>query len=106
MNGSARTMRVMHWAGWLAGLTVTILALFAFRDRLDKAHVALSFLLLVLGASAIEGRRLGIALAAAAFLAFNWFFLKPYNTLVIADPLDWLVLAAFLGTGIFAANLL
>ena len=76
------------------------------RGRLDKAHVALGFLLVVLGGSAAGGRALGIALAGAAFVAFNVFFLPPYNTLVIADPLDWLVLVVFLVTGVVAAQLL
>lgn len=76
------------------------------RHRLDKAHVALAFLLIVLGGSAAGGRALGISLAIAAFLGFNYFFLPPYNTLVIADPLDWLVLFAFLVTGVVAAQLL
>lgn len=78
----------------------------AFRARLDKAHVALGFLLVVLGGSAAGGRALGLSLAAAAFLAFNLFFLPPYNTLVIANPLDWLVLFVFLVTGVVAAQLL
>jgi two-component system sensor histidine kinase KdpD len=37
---------------------------------------------------------------------FNWFFLPPYHTLVVADPLDWLVLVAFLATSAVAAQLL
>ena len=50
--------------------------------------------------------RLGLALAFGAFLAFNYFFLPPYLTLAIADPLDWLVLVTFLITSIVAAQLL
>jgi two-component system sensor histidine kinase KdpD len=81
-------------------------ALLAGRGRLDKAHVALLFLLVVLGGSAAGGRALGVMLAGAAFLAFNLFFLPPYHTLAIADPLDLVVLLAFLVTGIVAAQLL
>jgi len=77
-----------------------------FRGRLDKAHIALIFLLAVLGGSAAGGRALGITLAGVAFVVFNVFFLPPYHTLVIANPLDWLVLFAFLVTGIVAAQLL
>ncbi len=43
---------------------------------------------------------------AAAFLLFNWYFLAPYNTLVVSNPLDWLVLVAFLIVSIVAAQLL
>ena len=45
-------------------------------------------------------------LAAAAFLCFDIFFLPPFGTLTIQDPLNWLVLVAFLGTSILSAQLL
>ena len=100
------TRRALQCLFWLAILAATVAALLMARSRLDKAHVALVFLLVVLAGSAAQGRAVGIALASAAFVAFNWFFLEPYNTLRIADPLDWLVLLAFLVTGIVAAQLL
>jgi len=91
---------------WLAVLAVATLLLFVVRARLDKAHVALAYLLVVLGASSDGGRAIGLGIAATAFLAFNYLFLPPYYTFVIADPLDWLVLLAFLITSAVAAQLL
>jgi two-component system sensor histidine kinase KdpD len=91
---------------WLVALGVGTAAMLAFRERLDKAHVALLLLLVPLGGSAAGGRSVGLGLAAASFLVFNWFFLPPYHTLVVADPLDWLVLVAFLATSAVAAQLL
>jgi len=76
-----------------------------FRGRLDKSHVALLYLLLVLGGSARGGRALGLTLAGISFLLFDLFFLKPYYTLSLADPLDWLVLATFLLTSVVATEL-
>ena len=78
----------------------------AVRDRLNEAHVALAYLLVVLGASGYAGRAVGLGLALAAFVLFDWFFLPPYATLVVANPLDWLVLLAFFGTSVVAAQLL
>jgi two-component system, OmpR family, sensor histidine kinase KdpD len=78
----------------------------AFRSRLDKAHTTLIYLLIVLAGSVWGGRSLGLALAGAAFLLFNWYFLAPYNTLVVSNPLDWLVLVAFLIVSVVAAELL
>ncbi len=95
-----------QWVAWLAVLAALTVGMLSVRDRLDKAHVALGFLLVVLGASAAAGRALGLTVAAAAFVAFNLYFLPPYHTPVIADPLDWLVLLAFLVTSIVAAQLL
>jgi two-component system sensor histidine kinase KdpD len=64
------------------------------------------YVLVVLGASAAGGRALGLTVSALAFLGFNYLFLPPYYTLVIADPLDWLVLVVFAVTGAVAAQLL
>ncbi len=94
------------WIFWFGVLLLAGGSMLSVRDQLDKAHVALAFLLVVLGASSAVGRALGVAIAAVAFLGFNFFFLPPYNTLVIANPLDWLVLFAFLITGVVAAQLL
>jgi two-component system sensor histidine kinase KdpD len=96
----------VQWLMWFGVLIVIGAIMLVFRARLDKAHVALIFLLVVLGGSSGGGRALGIALALGAFVAFNYFFLPPYLTLAIADPLDWLVLVTFLITSIVAAQLL
>jgi K+-sensing histidine kinase KdpD len=98
--------RASIWALAFLTLTAATLALFAVRDHLGEAHVALVFLLVVLGASAAGGRILGIATALVAFLAFDWFFLPPYNTLLLRNPFDWLVLFVFLVTSVVAAQLL
>jgi two-component system, OmpR family, sensor histidine kinase KdpD len=91
---------------WGAVLVLATVVMLAVRPSLDKAHVALVLLLVVLGGSSAGGRLLGVTLAAVSFVVFNWFFITPYSTLIIANPLDWLVLVAFLVTGIVAAQLL
>ena len=96
----------VRWSVAFASLAVAALTLFTFRAELDKAHVALVFLLVVLGSSASGGRFLGAAIALAAFVIFDWFFLPPYNTLLLRNPLDWVVLVAFLITSFVAAELL
>jgi Osmosensitive K+ channel histidine kinase len=95
-----------EWLMWFGLLAVATVILLLLRDRLDKAHFALVFLLVVLGGSAAGGRLLGITLAATAFLVFDVGFLPPYNTILVADPFDWIVLVAFLATGVIAAELL
>lgn len=99
-----RTARqLLLWAGVLIVVGALMVSL---RDRLDNAPIALGFLLVVLGASSAGGQLVGITIAAAAFVAFNFFFLPPRNTLIVANPGDWLVLIAFLITGLVAARLL
>ena len=97
---------LLPWVAWLGALAAVTVAMLAVRGRLDKAHVALAYLLVVLGAGARAGHRIGIALSVVAFICFNFFFVPPYHTLAVAQPLDWLVLGAFLVTGIVAAQLL
>ncbi|HEU4722935.1 MAG TPA: ATP-binding protein [Gemmatimonadaceae bacterium] len=101
-----RPFSIASLALWLGALGVATLALLAVRAQLDKAHVALAYLLVVLAAGASTGRRIGVTLSVAAFLLFNFFFLPPYHSLVVAQALDWIVLVAFLATGIVAAQLL
>ena len=84
------------WVIWLHILVGATALMLSIRPRLDKAHIALAFLIVVLGGSAAGGRALGLSLAVLAFLLFNFLFLPPFHTFVIANPFDWLVLAAFL----------
>jgi two-component system sensor histidine kinase KdpD len=102
----SRRKRLQDALLWLTVLAATTAALVPFRESLDKAHIALVLLLVVLGAGAQGGRVLGVGVGAASFLVFDWFFLPPLHTLIIANPLDWLVLFAFLVTSIVAAQLL
>ena len=94
------------WFASLVLLAAATAGLLALRADLDKAHVALVYLLIVLAGSAAGGRTLGLTLAGLAFLAFDFLFLPPYHTLIIANALDWLVLIAFLATSVVAAELL
>lgn len=87
-------------------LAAATIAMLAVRTALDKAHVVLVYLLIVLGASAVGGRALGFAVTGVAFLCFDVLFLTPYATLIIANPLDWLVLVTFAATSAVAAQLL
>jgi len=98
--------RLAIWLIAFAALTLATIGLFSLRPMLGEAHVALAYLLVVLGASAAGGRSLGMTIALSAFLLFDWLFLPPYNTLLVRNPLDWLVLIVFLITSMVAAQLL
>lgn len=100
-RGSVRATLV-----WTLVFLAAVAVLLAARDSLEKTHVVLVLLLVVLGGSAAGGRLAGVGLAVASFLVFDWFFLPPYGALAVANPLDWLALIAFLLTGLVAAQLL
>jgi two-component system, OmpR family, sensor histidine kinase KdpD len=97
---------VREWASWLLVAGALTAAMVSTRDRLDKAHVALGYLLFVLAVSVRGTRRQAILLALACFVSFNFFFLPPYNTLHIAAPRDWLVLLSFLAVAWVATELI
>lgn len=108
-TGLAQGATLSPWLtgmSWLAAAAAATVLLVTVRTRIGAAHVTLAYLLIVLAASASAGRRVGLLLAAACFLAFNYFFVPPYGTLAVHDPLDWLVLLAFMATSAVAAQLL
>lgn len=97
--------RAARWIAWFCVLALLTAALLSIRDRLQSVHAVLPFLLVVLGGSASGGRSLGLALSAVAFIDLHYFFLPYQNSLVMADPLDWIVLVTFLVTSIVSAHL-
>ncbi len=102
----ARAAALAEAAAWLLAVAAATAAFIPFRGEIDKAYPALGYLLIVLGGSARRGRVMGVVLAVAAFLCYDFFLLPPYGTLIILDPLDWLVLFSFLVTGVVGATLL
>lgn len=104
--GGSRRRLVADLAIAVAVLALVTAVLVAFRGRLDKAHVVLAYLLLVLLASAWRGRAVGLTLAVLSFVSFNFFLIPPYHTFAVADPLDWLALVVYLITSLVAAQLL
>lgn len=96
----------VEWVAWFAVLAVVTAFLISVRPHLNATYITLGYLLVVQGGSARRGRPLGLALAAAAFLSFDYFFLPPFGTLTIQDPLNWFVLLAFLATAALSAQLL
>jgi len=103
---AGRGRAALGWAAWLAALAALTAAMAAIRPGLDKAHVALAYLLLVLAASTRGTRARGFAIALLAFFSFNAVFIPPYGTLAIHDPRDWLVLFTFLTVAAVATHLL
>jgi len=101
-----RLGRPGSWLFWTATLVAVTVALVSVRGNIDQAHVALIYLLVVLGGSAGGGRALGFTLACACFLLIDYFLQTPYDTLSVDKPLDWLVLLAFLVTATVATQLL
>ncbi|HEV8448829.1 MAG TPA: ATP-binding protein [Gemmatimonadaceae bacterium] len=105
-DGRATPRPWVEWVAWFALLVVVTAFLISVRPHLNATYITLGYLLVVQGGSARRGRPLGLALAAVAFLSFDYFFLPPFGTFTIQDPLNWFVLLAFLATAVLSAQLL
>lgn len=104
-EAGSRTERQWTWIMWSGIIVIATIGMLAIRGRLNEAQIALAYLLIVQVGSAREGRAAGLVLTVVAFFCFDWFFLPPYGTLVVAKSVDWWVLGAFLVTSVVAAQL-
>jgi PAS domain S-box-containing protein len=94
--------------GYLAavlGIATVIAIGVPFRDQLNNTTVALALLLVVLFVATGWGRGPGMVAAVLGMLCFNFFFLPPVYTFTIADPQNWVALAAFSITASIAGHL-
>ncbi len=90
-------------------LSVVIIALVTVFYRhgatANITTIALSYLLAILGIATAWGLLSATIASLVAVLSYNFFFLPPYGTLVIADLQNWVALVAFLITAITASSL-
>jgi two-component system sensor histidine kinase KdpD len=82
-----------------------IVLLFSRWLQVNPTTVGFTFLLAVLLISASWGLRFAIFTAVFATAAYNFFFLPPLFKFTIADPQNWIALAAFLVTAGVASQL-
>jgi two-component system sensor histidine kinase KdpD len=83
----------------------TTLLLLLGRDWLGTSTVTLFFLLPVVWVTILWGLGPGILTAFTAFLLYNYFFLKPYNTLWVHHSQDLITLVVFLGEAVLISQL-
>ena len=88
------------------GVALTSVILVGFRDYFSTSVVALLYLLLVVICTTLLGSTGGVAASVLAFLAFNYFFLPPYNTLTVAHTEDLIALFVFLVVAVVISNLM
>jgi two-component system sensor histidine kinase KdpD len=79
--------------------------LFALREAISPAIVALLYLLPVGLSTFLWGLGPGILAAFAAFLAFNYFFIPPYYTFLVHQTQDLLALLIFLVVAVVISQL-
>jgi two-component system sensor histidine kinase KdpD len=98
----SRVRAVLLWSAIFLALTAVMRGA---RGAIGESHVALVYLLVVLGGSVSGGRALGFTLAAAGFLSIDYFFQFPFDQFTVGKPLDWTALVAFLATSAVTSEL-
>jgi two-component system, OmpR family, sensor histidine kinase KdpD len=88
------------------GTVVVVAAFVPFRGDLSPLSEGFVFLTLVVVTVAVGGLAPGIAASTLGFLAFNFFFIPPYDTFRIADAKNLVMLFAFLGLSILISVLI
>ncbi|HLK03867.1 MAG TPA: ATP-binding protein [Candidatus Acidoferrum sp.] len=101
-NGKQRVIRVI--AAFLIVAAITAFYRKAITN-VNQTTVALSFLMAILAVSAAWGMAVSALMSVVAMLAFNYFFLPPVGRFTVADPQNWVALAAFLVTAIVGSQL-
>jgi two-component system sensor histidine kinase KdpD len=105
-------IRIVVPSGWYAGylgalgavgVLTGLVAVLA--GRLPVANLSMLYLLAVLPVAGFFGSGPAILAAVAAVLSFNWFFVEPTHTFVVADPNEWVALLLFLVTAIVTGQL-
>jgi two-component system sensor histidine kinase KdpD len=104
VDATGRKTKAVYIVAVLA-VTVATVGLRLLGSHVNSTTVALVFLLIVLFVAARWGSRPAIAASIASLLCFNFFFIPPTGTLSIADPENWVALAAFLIIAITAGQL-
>lgn len=95
-------------AAYVLAVLVTaaiVVAAPAIRDRVDPVATGFGFLVLVVACVGLGGLGPGIVASVLGFVAFNFFFLPPYETFAIEKAHDVIVLFVFLGLSVLISVL-
>jgi len=108
-TGTSRERLFLHKRnGYLfaiLGIAAVSAALTPLHGRFSPTAVSLALLMVVLFAATGWGSRPALLAAILGVLCFNFFFLPPLYAFTIADPQNWIALAAFLITAVTAGQL-
>jgi two-component system sensor histidine kinase KdpD len=88
----------------LAALTAILVVLLPFRAHLSIAIPALAFILPAVVGVTVGGFTAGAAGALAGFVAYDYFFLPPYNTLTVRSPQNWIALTVYVAVVLIVAR--
>lgn len=96
----------MRWervTGWLGGYPLVVLSVslatavcLPFRTSLPPQAFMLLFVPVIVGLATLLGTRASALAAVLSMVAIDFFLIRPFHTLTIASPTEWIALIVFL----------
>ena len=105
VSGTLATSRWTRYVGAALAIAGGTLLLAPIRAQINSTTVALALLLVVVFVAIFWGSKPALLASMLGMLSFNFFFLPPYHTFTIADPQNWVALAAFFITALAVGQL-
>lgn len=90
----------------LIGIGAVVAILDPYRAHVSVATPALLLLTVVVAANTAGGFVVGLGTALAGFVAFDFFFIPPYNTLNVGAAAGWVALLVYLVVSVVIARLM
>jgi two-component system sensor histidine kinase KdpD len=90
---------------FLSAAALLIVAVFQHVPGINPTTVALLFVMLVMVTASRWRLAYSVYLSVLCTLFYNFFFLPPVGRLTIAEPNNWVALAAFLGCSVLVSHL-
>jgi two-component system sensor histidine kinase KdpD len=106
MRPPRQSRQLVGYAVAVIGTAVLVGLFLPFRDDIDPVAKGFGFLVVVVAAAGIGGIGPGVFASILGFIAFNYFFLPPYDTFVIGRPENVVVLFVNLGISVLLSILL
>src|SRR5262249_16725315 len=103
-----RSLLGRRWAGYVLatiGIAALTGVLIPLRPHINSTTIGFAFLLLVVFVAILWGSKPAFLASILGMLCFNFFFLPPFYTFTIADPQNWVALAAFFLTALAVGQL-
>jgi two-component system sensor histidine kinase KdpD len=98
-------LRAIGYLIAVAGPFVVVAGFLPFRDTLQPLTIGFTFLVVVVAAAIVGRLGPGLVAAVVSFLTFNFFFLPPYDTFVIARGEHVVALIVFLALSVLISVL-
>jgi two-component system sensor histidine kinase KdpD len=105
MNRFSPRSGLISYALAVLGVAAVTGILVPLRGEINTVTIGFAFLLVILFVAIIGGSRPALLASLLGMLCYNFFFLPPTYTLTIAEPQNWIALAAFFITALAVGQL-